>query len=47
LVKKDVLLLMVNREKRGTIICPHRLVWLGHRPFTSTTPVQIRLGTLQ
>ena len=26
-------------------VCPHRLVGLGHRPFTPATGVQIPLGT--
>ena len=29
----------------STKFCPHRLVGLGHRPFTAATGVRIPLGT--
>ena len=35
----------VRSRPAPPVLCPHRLVGLGHRPFTAATGVRIPLGT--
>ena len=35
----------VRSRPAPPVVCPHRLVGLGHRPFTAATGVRIPLGT--